>query len=186
MGFSVIGSSFEKGVYRTGFTQSCWVGTTFSQKDSARKGWVYGTLISNFQQIKQSVLTQNSKLYETKECVTLWPCHLHLNVSSGKKTIMEMQIFHHAKMKSSKHPLKETKILQDIRTLHLISIFNTSQNIIFQKSSQKNRPITQGTNSFELLYYIMNLNTISLPWQAKPTKFACCSLVSLSGQGFNL
>jgi hypothetical protein len=40
-----------------------------------------------------------------------------------------------------KNPLKETKILQDIRTLKLISSFNTSQNIIFQKSSYKNRPI---------------------------------------------
>jgi hypothetical protein len=33
------------------------------------------------------------------------------------------------------------KILQDIITLlELISSFNTSQNIIFQKSSYKNRP----------------------------------------------
>jgi hypothetical protein len=40
-----------------------------------------------------------------------------------------------------KNPLKETKILQDIITLLLISSFNTSQNIIFQISSCKNRPI---------------------------------------------
>jgi hypothetical protein len=44
------------------------------------------------------------------------------------------------KIYSSKNPLKETKILQDIiRTLlELISSFNTSPNIIFQKSSYKN------------------------------------------------
>jgi hypothetical protein len=36
-----------------------------------------------------------------------------------------------------KNPLKETKILQDITTLWLISSFNTSQNNIFQKSSVK-------------------------------------------------
>jgi hypothetical protein len=59
----------------------------------------------------------------------------------AKRTIMEMKIFYRAKIKSSKNPLKETKILQDIRTLDLISSFNTSQNIIFQKSSHKNRPI---------------------------------------------
>jgi hypothetical protein len=41
-----------------------------------------------------------------------------------------------------RNPLKETKILQDIITLQLISTFNTSQNIIFSKSSYKNRPIT--------------------------------------------
>jgi hypothetical protein len=44
-------------------------------------------------------------------CVTLWPCHLH------SKRIMKTQIFHHAKIESSKNPLKETKILQDIITL---------------------------------------------------------------------
>ncbi len=99
---------------------------------------------------------------------------------------METQIFYHTKIKSSKNPLKETKILQDIRILDLISSFNTSKNIIFQKSSHKNRPITQGPKSFNLLYFIMTLNTISLPWQARPTKFACCWLVSRSMQGFIL
>jgi outer membrane protein assembly factor BamA len=34
-----------------------------------------------------------------------------------QKRIMETQIFHHAKIESSKNPLKETKILQDITTL---------------------------------------------------------------------
>jgi hypothetical protein len=43
--------------------------------------------------------------------------------------------------KNKKKPLKETKFLQDIITLELISSFNTSQNIIFQKSSYQNRPI---------------------------------------------
>jgi hypothetical protein len=47
VGLSVIGSSFEKGLYSASSTQSCWVGTTFSLIDLARKGWVYGTLISN-------------------------------------------------------------------------------------------------------------------------------------------
>jgi len=60
----------------------------------------------------------------------------------AKRTIMETQIFYHTKIKSSKNPLKENKILQDIRILDLISSFNTSKNIIFQKSSHKNRPIT--------------------------------------------
>jgi hypothetical protein len=48
---------------------------------------------------------------------------------------MKTQIFHHAKIipNLQKNPLKETIILQDIITLWLISSFNTSQNIIFQK-----------------------------------------------------
>jgi hypothetical protein len=62
-----------------------------------------------------------------------------------------------------KHSSKETKILQNTITLQLISSFNTSQNITFQKSSYKNRPITKEQKSIKLLYSIMNLNTISLP-----------------------
>ncbi len=80
---------------------------------------------------------------------------------------MEIQIFHHAKTKPSKNTFKKTKILQDIITLELISSFNTSQNIIFQKSSYKNRPIiiTKRPKSLKLLYFMMNLNTIIyLPW----------------------
>jgi hypothetical protein len=42
------------------------------------------------------------------------------------------------------------KILQDIIILKLLSCFNTSQNIIFQKSSYKNRPITQGPKPLKL------------------------------------
>jgi len=49
-------------------------------------------------------------------------------VKAKKKAIMETQIylFHHAKIESSKKNLlkKETKILQDIRTLKLMSSFN--------------------------------------------------------------
>jgi len=48
-----------------------------------------------------------------------------------------------------KNPLKETKILQDIITLYLISSFNTSQNISFQKSSYKNRHVTLGPKSLQ-------------------------------------
>ncbi len=69
-----------------------------------------------------------------------------------------------------KNPLKETKILQDIITLQLNLKFQQSQNIIFQKSSEKSRSTTQGPKSLKLLYSIINLNTISLLWQASPTK----------------
>ncbi len=49
-------------------------------------------------------------------CFTLWACHSQLKVSNTKKRIMESQIFHQAKIQSSKNPLKESKILQDIIT----------------------------------------------------------------------
>jgi hypothetical protein len=69
---------------------------------------------------------------------------------------METQIFHHAKNLSlQKNPLKQTKILQDIITLELISSFNTSQNIILQKYSYKNRPIIYYLGAYKnpLSYY---------------------------------
>jgi hypothetical protein len=47
-------------------------------------------------------------------------CGLAIHIKmylQAKRTIMETQIFYHAKIKSSKNPLKETKILQDIITL---------------------------------------------------------------------
>jgi hypothetical protein len=55
----------------------------------------------------------------------LWPKNNYgnLDISSCKKYNLQ------------KNPLKETKILQDMIILILISSFNTSQNIIFQKSS---------------------------------------------------
>jgi hypothetical protein len=30
--------------------------------------------------------------------VILWPCHLHQRISKGKRRIMEIPIFHHAKV----------------------------------------------------------------------------------------
>jgi hypothetical protein len=54
---------------------------------------------------------------------------------------MKTQLFHHAQRYSSKNLLKENQNLEDIITLLLISSFNTSQNIIFQKASYKNIPI---------------------------------------------
>jgi hypothetical protein len=58
-----------------------------------------------------------------------------------KSILRKLEYFTMQKYNLQKNPLKETKILQDIITLYLISSFNTSQNIIFQKSSYKNRPI---------------------------------------------
>jgi hypothetical protein len=64
-----------------------------------------------------------------------------------------------------KNPLKVTKILQDIITLYWSQV--SAQAII---SSLKNPQIKidlllhRGQKSLKLLYSIVNLNTISLPW----------------------
>ncbi len=69
------------------------------------------------------------------------------------------------------NPLRETKILQHIITLELISTFNTSQNIIFQTSSYQNRATTTwGPKSLKLLYSIMNLKHNILALVGKANK----------------
>jgi len=83
---------------------------------------------------------------------------------TAKEELWKLKYFTMQKYNLQKNPSKRNQILQDIITLKLISSFNTSQNIIFQKSSYKNRPTTYGPKSLKLLYSIMNLNTISLPW----------------------
>ncbi len=87
--------------------------------------------------------------------------------------MMKTQIFHHAKIPIFKTFSKRNQIVHDIITMQLISTFNTSQHIIFQKFQYKTRPIiTFGPKSLKLLpHSIMNLNTISLPGQVKPVKF---------------
>jgi len=88
----------------------------------------------------------------------------------AKKELWKFQYFTMQKYNLQKHPLKETKLLRDITTLSLIPSFNINQNIIFQKSLYKNRLITWGPIFVKLLYSIMNINTISLPWWAMPKK----------------
>jgi hypothetical protein len=83
--------------------------------------------------------------------------------------LWKFQYFIMKKNNLQKNPLKETN-LQNITTLSLIPSLNISQNIIFQKSSYKNRLTTWGPKFVKLLYSIMNINTISLPWWAMPKK----------------
>jgi hypothetical protein len=59
----------------------------------------------------------------------------------AKEELWKLKYFTMQEYNLQKNLLKETKILQDTITLELISSFNASQNIIFQKSSYKNRPI---------------------------------------------
>ncbi len=91
-------------------------------------------------------------------------------VSWGKRRIMKTQIFHHAKIIILKNPLKETRTLQDIIISWLISSFNTSQDIIFQKSLNKNRPILPGGQnplSYYILYIESKYNILAWPKKKK-------------------
>jgi hypothetical protein len=63
----------------------------------------------------------------------------------AKEELWKCKYFTMQKYNLQKNPLKETKILQDIIILLLISSFNTSQNIICQKSSyQKDLLLPRG------------------------------------------
>ncbi len=85
--------------------------------------------------------TQNLGILKNKGCVH---CGLAIYIKkylTAKEELWRLKYFTMQTNNLQKNPLKETKIIQVIITVFLISSFNTSQNIIFQKSSYKNRPI---------------------------------------------
>ncbi len=95
-----------------------------------------------------------------------------------KEQLWKFKYFTMQKYNLQKLPLKETKILQDIIiNLQLISSFNTSQNMIFQKSSYKNRPIIYylGAKIPEatILYNESKHNILALV--GKANKGYCCA-----------
>jgi hypothetical protein len=69
----------------------------------------------------------------------LHPTKKHHKYAKEEDLWKHSKYFTMQKYNLQNNPLKETKILQDIITLQLISSFNTSQNVTFQKSSYKNR-----------------------------------------------
>ncbi len=77
-----------------------------------------------------------------------WVCHTTALPFTLKNILMQNRNYENSnilpckKYNLQKNHIKETKILQDIKTLWLILSFNTSQNIIFKKFSCKNRPTT--------------------------------------------
>ncbi len=74
---------------------------------------------------------------------------------------MQKYIIFKKSSKGNQNPSRYCNSITNLKIQH-------KPNIIFQKSSYKNIPITEVPKSLKLLYSIMNLNTISLPWQARP------------------
>jgi hypothetical protein len=83
-------------------------------------------------------------------CHHLLVCHYGLAIYI-KKYLGQKKNYGEFNISPWKNPLKGTKLLQNITTLSLIPSLNISQNIIFQKSSYKNRPTTWGSKSLKLL-----------------------------------
>jgi hypothetical protein len=93
---------------------------------------------------------------ENKGCVTLWPLPFTLKSILRQKNNYENSNISPCKNIMFQNPLKESKILQDIIILQLIiPSFNTSQNIMFQKSSYKNSPYDKGAYKNPLSYYTL-------------------------------
>jgi len=78
----------------------------------------------------------------------------------AKEELCKFKYFTMQKYNLKKNQTKETKTLQDIITLELISSFNTSQNIILKNPHIKIDLLPWGQKSLKLLYSIMNLNTV--------------------------
>jgi hypothetical protein len=83
---------------------------------------------------------------------------------------METQIFHHAEeniifkktSKRNQNPSRYHNSITILKSQH-------KPNYHLSKILNKNIPFTYGPKSLKLLYSIWNLNTISLPWKARPT-----------------
>jgi hypothetical protein len=65
-------------------------------------------------------------------------------LQAKEEDLWKLKYFNMQKYNLQKNPQTQPKTLQDIITNSVtnLSSFNTSQNIIFQKSSYKNSPIT--------------------------------------------
>jgi hypothetical protein len=76
---------------------------------------------------------------------------------------MEIEVLHHKYnvQKSSKRNQNPSSYYNSTITKSQVS---TQAKISSLKNPHKNRPITYGPKSLKLLYSIMNLNTVSLPW----------------------
>jgi len=130
---------------------------TFIKMD-ARKYWVTLRLPLSWLTVKngfQSPILQQPKFFYHWTCgdrkfsiAIFLVCHCGLAIYmkkylKGKEKLWKFQYFTMQKYNFKKNnSLKETKLLQDITTLSLIPSFNISQNIIFQKSSHKNKNTT--------------------------------------------
>jgi hypothetical protein len=69
------------------------VGLTFSKKDPVGNGWVYGTWTSDFQQIKQLILTPNYRFKKFKEIVKESTLNLWFLVGSLRKPASPLNFF---------------------------------------------------------------------------------------------
>jgi len=145
---------------------SCWRLSHPSKWTQENLGHTWAATITIGDQkwvlVTNPIMTENFSS-PSFQCVTMALPFTWNNILRQKKNHGNSNISPCKNVIFKKNPLKETK-LQNIRTLSLIPSFNTSQNIIFQKSLHKNRPTTWGPKSIKLLYSIMNLNKISLPW----------------------
>ncbi len=103
--------------------------------------------------------------------VTMGVLHCRLAIYNktylkAKEELLKLQYFTMQKYnlkKCSKRNQNPSRYYNSITNIKV----QQSQNIIFQKPSYQNRPITLGPKSLMLLYSVMNLNTISLPWQPR-------------------
>ncbi len=96
-----------------------------------------------------------------------WEANASVGVNlKAKEELWKLKYFTMLKHNLQKNPLKETKILpRYYNSRTSLKFQHKPKYIIFQTSLYKNRPIMwPGPKSLKLLYSIMNLNTISLPW----------------------
>jgi len=109
-------------------------------------------------------------------CHTRWLCHFDKKKHpKAKEELWKLKSFIMQKCNLPKILSKKPQSFQDIITLYLISSFNTSQNIIFQKSSDKNRLLPRSQNPFKLpvFYNESQHNILALVGKVSKKKSKC-------------
>ncbi len=102
-------------------------------------------------------------------------CHCGLAIYiktylKAKEELWKLKYFTIQKYNLQKILYKKPKSFKVLQLYDYSQVSTQTKNTIFQKSSDKNKPIKYEPKSLKLLYSIMKLNTISLPTKAKATK----------------
>ncbi len=117
-------------------------------------------------------MSNNLQRFVNKRCVTLVALPFTL-----KSILRQKKIYRNSNISPCKNTIFKKSFK---RNQNPSRYYNSITNLKFQHKPKyhlskilciKNRPIIrQGPKAIKLLYSIMSLNTISLPWQAKPIK----------------
>jgi hypothetical protein len=120
--------------------------------------------------LRQKEIHGNSNISPCKNIIFKKSYKTNQNPSRYYNFITNLKFTTQAKRSSFKNPHIKIDLLPRAKISKANILYIEPKHNIIQKFSYKKRLITWGPKSLKLLYSILNLNTISLPTKARPTK----------------